>query len=542
MRHSLSLCALGLAVCTLLACDPPGGDPDPIDVGSSSNRDGGLVDAGNGSTADSGTVDAGTGNGGRTDAGAVTGDGGTVDAGNGSTGDAGNGSTGDGGTADAGDDVAVNPEACRSRISARLDELTAEGVDVASWSFDDAPNMRDPGLTEPQTYVTYQQYDGRYRPLNNHPGCSVNNLYYDTANTSGTTPYKDGNNDGRWTGRTDFGGPNAATGFISGDRAYIPGYPCAAKEYVQVAEDTSKPIVILVQGNASRPHSWEKFLLPAGTTINAAFEKVQFNPDTQARDQLAERLIAARYRVLAVDFRTDLVATVDPSSNSTTENAAGQFDHGWATPILQSLIQAVMKNNPSRKVALVGHGVGATVARDALRRLYVEHTLGTTEAINPFPRVSHVILGSGHNQGISTYDSLCGTNPTMRGTVVCELGSRANYVQTYFHKPLNGPRDLFATPCADGDFAFGKTGQCGGNVVKYFTLTMRDIVPGSNYQDFFASEATARLGVTGCAVNARLTLNDYDTSGYFNKGFIANHFGSVRSEAGLGRILEFLRR
>ena len=42
-------------------------------------------------------------------------------------------------------------------------------------------------------------------------------------------------------------------------------------------------------------------------------------------------------------------------------------------------------------------------------------------------------------------------------------------------QPLNGPSDLFATPCADGDYAFGKTGQCGGNVVKYYTVTMTDM-------------------------------------------------------------------
>ncbi|HEX8436979.1 hypothetical protein, partial [Archangium sp.] len=397
--------------------------------------------------------------------------------------------------------------------------------------------------------ATYKQYDGKYRPLSNHPGCSVDNLYYDKTNTStevGRTPYIDGNNDGKWTGSSIYGGPNTATGFVDGDMARVPGYPCAAKEYAQPAEDTSKPIVILVHGNSSRPHYWEKFLLPPGTSINSAFEKVQFNPDTQARAQLAERLIAARYRVLAVDFRTDLVATVEPTANNTQENAAGNVDHGWATPILQSLIKAVMTNNPSRKVALVGHGLGVTVARDALRRLYVEHTQEVAGALNPFPRLSHVILGSGGNHGIATYDpnlgALCGNNSTMRGRFVCELGSRAQYVQTYFHKPLNGPRELFATPCADGDFAFGKTGQCEGNVVKYFTLTMRDITPDTNYQDLYSSESTARLDLKGCVVNALTTLDDYDTSGYFNKGFIANHLGAARSEAGLDRILEFLSR
>jgi len=526
MRHARFILTLSLTVGLQLACGTNGGGS--ADAGSSTDS-GTLVDAG--TSTDGGTVvDAGNGS---------TSDGGTVV-------DAGDGSTGDGGTADAGNDVPVSPENCRQRISFKLDELRAAGVEVNAWSFEDAPQMLDPGLTERQTPATHTQYDGRYRPLGNHPGCSTENLYYDKSNVAGATPYVDGNNDGKWTGSGPYGGPNKALGHIDGDMARVPGYPCAAKEYAQPSEDTSKSIVILVHGNSARPHSWEKFLLPPGTEINSAVEKVRITPDTEARDQLAERLIAARYRVLAVDFRTDLVATVDPSSSNTTENAASNVDHGWATPILQSLVKAVMKNHPNRKVALVGHALGVTVVRDALRRLYVEHVNGAPGAINPFPQLSHVILGSGANHGVSTYDpaygELCGQNRTMRGTVVCEMGSRARYVQTYFHKPLNGPKDLFATPCADGDYAFGKMGQCGGNVVKYYTLTMRDIEQDTNYQDFYASESTARLDMKGCVVNALTTLADYDTSGYLAKGVIANHFGSVRSEAGMARILEFLGR
>lgn len=442
----------------------------------------------------------------------------------------------------------VKPEDCKKQIAARQDELTAANVDVAGWSIRDAAEMRDPGLTERQRPETYELYDGKYRPLTNHPGCSIENLYYHKANkpeTEGaTTPFTDGNNDGKWTGRNDYGGPNVATGHIDGDLARIPGYDCAAKEYTQSNEDTTKPIVILVHGNSTRPHSWEKFLLPPNTEINSAFEKVQFRPDQAQREQLAEKLISERYRVIAVDFRTDLVATVDPTTDSTKYNAAGNIDHGWSTPILQSLVKAVMKNNPNRKVALIGHSLGVTVVRDALRRLYVEHVDGVAGAVNPFRQVSHVILGSGANHGVSTYDSpslLCsGNNKTMRGTIVCEMGSRSNYQQTYFHKPLNGPRDLFATPCADGDYAFGKTGQCGGNVVKYLTITMTDIQQGANYQDFYVSEAASRIDMPGCVYNKLTTLNDYDTSGYFNKGFIANHFGSVRSEAGLKLALKYL--
>jgi pimeloyl-ACP methyl ester carboxylesterase len=445
-----------------------------------------------------------------------------------------------------GPDETVPPEvvACRDRIQLKTDEVRAAGIDIGAWSIEDAQEMAEITTTEPQTQSNYKQYDGHYRPLTNHPGCITTNLYYDKSNTTGATPFKDGNNDGKWTGATAFGGPNAATSFIDGDKANIPGYPCAAKEYTQTNEDTSKPIIILVHGNSTRPHTWEKFLLPQGTPPNTAFENVVFTPDSAARDQLAEKLIAARYRVIAVDFRTDVVTNVDPSANSTTQNAAGNIDHGWSTPILQGLLKAVMRNHPDRKVALIAHSLGVTVARDALRRLYVEHTKGQADAINPFTRVSHVILGSGANHGVSTYDpalgALCANNDTMRGTIVCEMGSRSNYVQTYFAKPLNGPRDLFATPCADGDYAFGKTGQCGGNVVKYYTITMTDKEKGTNYQDLYVSEAASRLDMDGCVTNKLTTLNDYDTSGYFNKGFIANHFGSMRSEAGLGLVLGYL--
>jgi pimeloyl-ACP methyl ester carboxylesterase len=436
----------------------------------------------------------------------------------------------------------VSIEACRARIAAKTEEVKGANINLAGWSFQDAQEMAEVTTAVPQTTENYLEYDGRYRRLTNHPGCTVENLYYDKANTAGSTPYKDGNNDGKWTGAAASGGPNAATGFIDGDKANIPGFPCAAKEYTQANEDTEKPIVILVHGNSTRPHTWEKFLLPAGVPPSN-FENVQFVPDSTARDQLAEKLIAARYRVIAVDFRTDLVTNVDPSANNTQYNAAGNIDHGWATPILQSLVKAVMKNNPKRKVALVSHSLGVTVARDALRRLYVEWTRGDAEAINPFAQVSHVIMGSGANHGVSTFDppyTLCGQNKSMRGTIVCEMGSRSNYLETYFHKPLNGPRDLFATPCADGDYAFGKTGQCGGNVVRYYTITMTDKEQGRNYQDLYVSEAASRIDMPGCVTNTLTTLNDYDTSGYFNKGFIANHFGSMRSAAGLDATMKYL--
>lgn len=448
------------------------------------------------------------------------------------------------GTKPPGDEEA-SPAQCKATLTARIAQLKQDGVAVDGWSFADPVEMKEITTATKQTVDNYLDYDGHYRPLSNHPGCSVTNLYYDKANTNGSTPFVDGNNDGKWTGATVYGGPNKATGYVDGDVAKIPGYPCAAKQYAQQSEDTSKPIIILVHGNSTRPHTFEKFLIPPGTPVETAYENVKFTADVAQRDQLVEKLIAARYRVVSVDFRTDLVANVDPSANSTTQNAAGNIDHGWATPILQSLIKAVAKQNPSRKISLIGHSLSATVVRDALRRMFIEFNDNKPEAINPFPFVRHVIVASGAAHGVSTYDpnlgAQCAMNKTMRGTIVCEMGSRSNYVQTYFHKALNGPKDLYTTPCADGDYAFGKTSACGGNAVRYYSITMSDKTPGSNYQDFYVSQAASRLDLPGCVVNKLTTLNDYDTSGYFNKGFIANHMGSIRSDAGIGLILSYLK-
>ncbi|HEX8820624.1 MAG TPA: hypothetical protein VF794_11915, partial [Archangium sp.] len=72
----------------------------------------------------------------------------------------------------AGEDV-VTVEGCRKQIAARQDEVNAAGIDVATWSIKDAPQMVEPALTTKQTPSTYKEYDGKYRPLTNHPGCSV---------------------------------------------------------------------------------------------------------------------------------------------------------------------------------------------------------------------------------------------------------------------------------------------------------------------------------------------------------------------------------
>lgn len=135
----------------------------------------------------------------------------------------------------------------------------------------------------------------------------------------------------------------------------------------------------------------------------------------------------------------------------------------------------------------------------------------------------------------------------MRGLVTCEMGQRNQYTQTAFHRPLNGPPidgevafgGWFETPCADGDYAFGKRDACGDHAVQYTSITMQDLENGTQ-QDEFVSEHASRLYPTECANNVITGLSDFDTSGYFFNGFFRNHYGSVRSERGLAKIMTAL--
>jgi hypothetical protein len=128
------------------------------------------------------------------------------------------------------------------------------------------------------------------------------------------------------------------------------------------------------------------------------------------------------------------------------------------------------------------------------------------------------------------------------------MGQRNQYTQTEFHRPLNGPPvdatasetgGWWETPCADGDYAFGRRGACGGHTVSYTTVTMADLAQGSQ-QDEFVSEHASRLYPVDCADNVVDSVNDFDTSGYFYNGLFRNHYGSVRSVAGLARVLAAL--
>lgn len=307
----------------------------------------------------------------------------------------------------------------------------------------------------------------KYRDLASHPGCTKDGLTYPAAD--------------------------------------IPGYACAAKAYTTPNEDTKKPIVLLVHGNSSSPADWEKF--PADKA--------------DAKPMLAERLVGAGFRVLAVDFRKD--KSDDPNQNNDTENAAQNFDHGWAVPILESFISSVLDQNPGRQVSIVAFSVGPTIVRDALRRLHRAKK-------KPFERIAMLALAAGGHHGVSTFRKLCGPNPTMRGRVACELGDRTDFKDTPISKGLNGPGGAWEVPCADGDTAFGQAGVCGGHKVKYLTVVMKDVKEGT-FQDEFVSEGASTLKG---ADNRTVELTDNDETGYFFNGLFKNHYGAIRSENALG--------
>lgn len=406
----------------------------------------------------------------------------------------------------AGDDTGVDKTAC-------AEAMTGAPLAPAGYDFHDSlpsatRNKWDSAAMPQPGDASYP--GGRYRTLaadgmgNKHPGCSVAGLAY--------TP------------------------------AQIAGYACAARQFEfpsGVTEDTSKPIVILVHGNSEAPTGWMKFVHPDPSSL-------QFPADTDARDQLAELLPAKGFRTIAVDMRTDLIDDPMSPEGSDTGNTPKNADHGWNVPILQELIKRVAIANPDRKISVIGFSLGATTVRDAIRRLWVENQDGTWD-INIMSRLHDVVVASGANHGVVSFAAQCGKNLTMRGTVTCQMGQRNQYTQTAFHRALNGPaiatETQFAgwweTPCADGDYAFGKRKACGDNAVSYTTITMKDLENGTQ-QDEFVSEHASRLYPTACANNELTGLNDFDTSGYFYNGFFRNHYGAVRSNAGLAKIVATL--
>jgi hypothetical protein len=272
-----------------------------------------------------------------------------------------------------------------------------------------------------------------------------------------------------------------------------------------------------------------------------------FPADTTARDQLAEALPAQGFRTIAIDMRTDRVDDPKSPEGKDIGNTPKNQDHGWTVPLLQHLVKQLAIAYPDRHISLVGFSLGVTTVRDALRRLWVEWADKKWD-INILSRVDAVVLASGANHGVVSFQSQCGLNLTMRGTVTCEMGQRNQYNETDFARPLNGPAlptakgefgGWWETPCADGDYAYGKRAACGGHAVSYTSITMQDL-PNGTQQDEFVSEHASRLYPTDCANNVIDGLNDFDTSGYFYNGFFRNHYGSVRSTAGLAHVITAL--
>lgn len=128
----------------------------------------------------------------------------------------------------------------------------------------------------------------------------------------------------------------------------------------------------------------------------------------------------------------------------------------------------------------------------------------------------------------------------MRGKAACEAGDRTTFTPTTFLTPLNGPNGAFERPCSDGSTAFGQTAACGGHVVQYTTVVMKDVSADTTFQDEFVSEASARLGGAGATGNLTVGLTDLDATGYFYNGLFKNHLGALRSEKAVGLILAAL--
>jgi pimeloyl-ACP methyl ester carboxylesterase len=307
--------------------------------------------------------------------------------------------------------------------------------------------------------------------------------------------------------------PGCSTAQMSYAAASIAGFRCAAKEYPfpdGVAEDTALPIVVLIHGNSDTPAGFERF--PADGAA-----------------MLAERLPAAGFRTYALDLRIDLVD--DPQGDNEVENAARNVDHGWTVPIFEHALRSLMDANPGRRFTLIGFSLGVTIIRDGLRRLHL------AEDFEPWSRIEDLVYLAGANHGVSSC-GLCGANPTMRGQVTCEMGCRDSFSPTAFTRPLNGPDGTYETPCADGDAAFGQAGACGGNVIDYTTIVMRDIDDGTYQDQFVSEESAALLG----ADNRLIGLDDVDATGYFFDGLFDSHYGAARSQAAIDIVLEKLSK
>jgi pimeloyl-ACP methyl ester carboxylesterase len=348
-----------------------------------------------------------------------------------------------------------------------------------------ATNTNDEDSVPP--YITYMD------DLATHPGCT----------TAGLASRK------------------AADGTPAGYTAAVingGAFKCAAKEYpLMGTDDPSKPIIVLVHGNSSTPNDWEKFT-------------------TDTTPMISETLIADGYHVYASDVRYDMVPT------DTKNNPSKNYDHGWAVPIVESLLTNLFAQYPApRMFNLAGFSIGPTVIKDALRRML-------RKGQNPFARIHALHLASGGFHGVSTFAAECGTwsspiNPTMAGLAACQLGNRTGYTLTPFETPLDGTATpdavSFDTPCSDGNTAYGQAGVCGGNAVVYTTVVFQD-PPSGPLLDEFVSEESAHLdGANNMTVTEQEpsvcmgTGASATCTGFFFDALFKYHYGAIRSAQGV---------
>jgi hypothetical protein len=354
--------------------------------------------------------------------------------------------------------------------------LTDGGTDAVSPVTDgptcDGSAGCNPLDEDPTTTVTYMD------DLATHPGCT----------TAGLT--------------TRAGADGTPAGYVA---AVINNgaFKCAAKEYG--VDDGTKPIIVLVHGNSSTPGDWETF--PS---------------DPKSTPMISETLVADGYHVYASDVRYDMVPT------DTMNNPSKNYDHGWAVPIIESLLTNLFAQYPApRMFNIAGFSIGPTVIRDALRRMQ-------RNGQNPFARIHALHYASGGNHGVSSYTALCGSetapiNTTMAGLAACQLGNRGGYTLTPYEAPLNGTSDAnsFDTPCGDGTTAFGQTGVCGGNTVVYTTVVFKDPASGP-FLDEFVSEASAHLNGAN-----NMTVTELEPDTFFFMGLFPHHYGAIRSASGI---------
>ena len=443
--------------------------------------------------------------------------------------------------------------ACNAAITAKRQALIDNGSfteqEISAWDFGDAPTMTlaNPGaaisaaMDDSGNYWDDGGISGYYwDDLAIHPGCAPR-LVYDGDTDIFNSATTNSSNEATVPSGSGADGTNSGT--------LLQGYQCAAKIYDARPSgfDDGLPIVVLMPGNSGSPNHFEEYFRAeiAGTTVTSG--SFEYTLASTVQESLATKLVALGYQVFSPDMRPDqIIATLDGAVVATEfadpsfGDAFGSMDHGWGSPILQHFMETLMTNT-DQQISMVGHSYGYSLVRDSLRRIYMKHKAGNFP-INPYTRIRDLVLCSGTAHGVRNGDLECSTRSNLRSKCNCQMGDRESYIPTDFNKALNGPNDLYATPCADASTAYGETGVCEDHAVRYTTITMRDVEDGV-FQDEYVSEGASALNIAPCVSNELISSeNGFDTSGFFYGGaLLANHLGAIRSQEGIAKIIEALR-